>query len=48
MSARQPRIPGPDHPITITPHQGRILVRVAVKAAHDLGLQVGWQSHEAA
>lgn len=29
MSARQPKIPGPDHPITITPHQGRILVRVA-------------------
>ena len=29
MSARQPRIPGPDHPITITPHHGRILVRVA-------------------
>jgi uncharacterized protein (DUF427 family) len=29
MSARQPRIPGPDHPITILPHQGRILVRVA-------------------
>ena len=29
MSARQPRTPGPDHPITITPHRGRILVRVA-------------------
>jgi uncharacterized protein (DUF427 family) len=29
MSARQPRTPGPDHPITILPHQGRILVRVA-------------------
>ena len=29
MSARQPRTPGPDHPITIQPHQGRILVSVA-------------------
>ena len=26
-AARQPRIPGPDHPITVTPNQQRVLVR---------------------
>ena len=30
------------------PTYAGILVSVAVKAAHDLGLKVGWQSHEAA
>src|SRR5262245_56680802 len=29
MNARQPRTPGPDHPITITPNGARVLVRVA-------------------
>jgi uncharacterized protein (DUF427 family) len=29
MSAPQPRIPGPDHPISIMPNPARILVRVA-------------------
>jgi uncharacterized protein (DUF427 family) len=27
-TARQPKIPGPDHPITLAPNRGRILVRV--------------------
>ncbi len=26
-AARQPRIPGPDHPITLTPNRERVLVR---------------------
>ena len=26
-AAREPRIPGPDHPITITPNKQRVLVR---------------------
>lgn len=29
MNARQPRIPGPDHPITLTPRPARVLVRAA-------------------
>src|SRR4051794_10170318 len=29
MNARQPTIPGPDHPITLTPNPARVLVRVA-------------------
>jgi uncharacterized protein (DUF427 family) len=29
MNARQPRIPGPDHPITLTPNPARVLVRAA-------------------
>jgi uncharacterized protein (DUF427 family) len=29
------RIPGPDHPITITPHPGRIVVTVAGKVVAD-------------
>jgi uncharacterized protein (DUF427 family) len=29
MNARQPRVPGPDHPITVTPNPARVLVRVA-------------------
>jgi len=28
-AARQPKIPGPDHPITVTPSRERVLVRVA-------------------
>jgi uncharacterized protein (DUF427 family) len=27
-AARQPKIPGPDHPITVTPNRQRVLVRV--------------------
>lgn len=27
--SREHRIPGPDHPITIEPHEGRVTVRVA-------------------
>lgn len=27
-TARQPKIPGPDHPITVTPNRERVLVRV--------------------
>ena len=26
-AARQPKIPGPDHPITVTPNKQRVLVR---------------------
>ncbi len=29
MNARQPRTPGPDHPITLTPNPARVLVRAA-------------------
>lgn len=29
MNARQPKIPGPDHPITLTPNPARVLVRAA-------------------
>jgi uncharacterized protein (DUF427 family) len=29
MSNREPRLPGPDHPISIEPRAGRIVVRVA-------------------
>jgi uncharacterized protein (DUF427 family) len=29
MNARQPRIPGPDHPITLTANPERVLVRAA-------------------
>ena len=29
MNARQPRTPGPDHPITLAPNPARLLVRVA-------------------
>jgi len=29
MNARQPTIPGPDHPITLTPNPARVLVRAA-------------------
>jgi uncharacterized protein (DUF427 family) len=29
MHARQARIPGPDHPITVTPNPARVIVQVA-------------------
>jgi uncharacterized protein (DUF427 family) len=29
MNARQARLPGPDHPITLTPNPSRVLVQVA-------------------
>jgi uncharacterized protein (DUF427 family) len=29
MNTRQPKIPGPDHPITLTQNPARVLVRVA-------------------
>lgn len=29
MNTRQPKIPGPDHPITLTPNPARVLVRAA-------------------
>jgi len=35
MSTQQIKIPGPDHPITITPHQGRVVVRVAGRVVAD-------------
>ena len=28
MNARQPKIPGPDHPITVKPNPARVLVKV--------------------
>ena len=35
MTARTVRIPGPDHPITITPTQGRVVVTVAGRVVAD-------------
>ncbi len=36
------KLPGPDHPITITPHQGRVRVRVggrvSLRALGELGV----------
>jgi uncharacterized protein (DUF427 family) len=32
---REPRIPGPDHPITITPHPSRIVVRAGGEVLAD-------------
>ena len=29
------RIPGPDHPITLTPHQGRVIVRMGGQVIAD-------------
>ena len=29
------KVPGPDHPITITPHQGRVVVRMAGRVIAD-------------
>jgi uncharacterized protein (DUF427 family) len=35
MSARPMRIPGPDHPITIAPHPGRVTVTVGGRTIAD-------------
>lgn len=35
MSARPIRVPGPDHPITIAPQPGRVVVRVAGRTIAD-------------
>jgi len=35
MSARAMRVPGPDHPITVTPTRGRVTVTVAGKRIAD-------------
>lgn len=35
MSGKPVRIPGPDHPITITPTQGRVVVKVAGHVVAD-------------
>src|SRR5579859_6661339 len=35
MSGREQRIPGPDHPITVTPNAEHVVVRVAGKAVAD-------------
>jgi uncharacterized protein (DUF427 family) len=35
MSAKPIKIPGPDHPITITPNPGRVVVRVAGRIVAD-------------
>jgi uncharacterized protein (DUF427 family) len=36
MSAtQQPRLPGPDHPITIEPHAGRVVVRAGGRVVAD-------------
>jgi uncharacterized protein (DUF427 family) len=34
-TARQPKIPGPDHPITVTPSPERVLVRVGEAVVAD-------------
>ena len=38
MSSRQAKVPGPDHPITIEPHAGRVVVSVGgriIAATHN-------------
>ncbi len=35
MTDKPVRIPGPDHPITITPHAGRIIVRLGGQVIAD-------------
>jgi uncharacterized protein (DUF427 family) len=35
MITRAPRIPGPDHPITITPNQTQVLVKIAGRVVAD-------------
>lgn len=35
MSQRSAKIPGPDHPITVTPNPGRVVVRVADRIIAD-------------
>jgi uncharacterized protein (DUF427 family) len=37
MIEKPVRIPGPDHPITITPGSGRVLVRLAGRVIADTG-----------
>ena len=43
MSATQQKIPGPDHPITVEPHAGRVVVRagdhVIADTTHALALR---------
>ena len=34
-SGKPVRIPGPDHPITIAPHQGRVIVRLGGRVIAD-------------
>lgn len=35
METKPVRVPGPDHPITITPHRGRVTVTVAGRVVAD-------------
>ena len=35
MSEKPHKIPGPDHPITVTPNPGRVVVKVAGKVVAD-------------
>ena len=35
MSATEPKLPGPDHPITIEPHPGRVVVRLGDRVVAD-------------
>ena len=35
MSATEAKIPGPDHPITIEPHRGRVVVRAGERVIAD-------------
>ena len=35
MSATQPRLPGPDHPITVSPHPSRVVVSVGEQIVAD-------------
>ncbi len=35
MSASEIKIPGPDHPITVQPHQGRVVVRAGERVIAD-------------
>ncbi len=35
MSATEPKLPGPDHPITIEPHPARVVVRVGDHVVAD-------------
>ena len=35
MSASEVKIPGPDHPITIEPHEGRVVVRAGERVVAD-------------
>jgi len=35
VSATEPKLPGPDHPITIEPHPGRVVVRLGDRIVAD-------------